>query len=276
MHSEGHQDSMGLCLYLALAERLTKGIIDLIILDDVVMSVDADHRRNICEVLSTTFPGNQFLITTHDRTWANQLRLMKVVDTKGMVHFYNWRVATGPQVDSDADIWGRIAADLQKEDVSSAAGKLRQNCEQFFAMVCDNLQAPVIFKLSGTYELGNVLDGAISQYFKLLGKAKVAAKSWGRDEEFQKLLEFENIAQSIYARTNAERWSMNPAIHYTNWENLSKADFQPLVDAFRDLYGVFTCTKCDNLLHVVSSGPKLEGVICGCHQVDWNLISKPN
>ena len=41
-HSEGHQDSMGLCLYLALAERLTEGLIDLIILDDVVMSVDVE------------------------------------------------------------------------------------------------------------------------------------------------------------------------------------------------------------------------------------------
>ena len=49
---------------------------------------------------------------------------------------------------------------------------------------------------------------------------------------------------------------MNPAIHYTNWENLSKTDFQPVVDAFRDLYGVFTCAKCGGLLHVVSAGLK--------------------
>ena len=31
LHSEGHQDSMGICLYLSLAERLTKGFIDIII-----------------------------------------------------------------------------------------------------------------------------------------------------------------------------------------------------------------------------------------------------
>jgi DNA repair exonuclease SbcCD ATPase subunit len=73
LHSEGHQDSMGLCLYLALAERLTGGLIDLIILDDVVMSVDADHRRQLCDLLATFFPNRQFLITTHDKTWAAQL-----------------------------------------------------------------------------------------------------------------------------------------------------------------------------------------------------------
>jgi DNA repair exonuclease SbcCD ATPase subunit len=74
LHSEGHQDSMGLCLYLALAERLTKGLIDMIILDDVMMSVDADHRRQACNLLAKSFPDRQFLITTHDKTWANQLR----------------------------------------------------------------------------------------------------------------------------------------------------------------------------------------------------------
>lgn len=71
LHSEGHQDSMGLCLYLALAERLNGGLINLFILDDVVMSVDSDHRRELCHLLATSFPDMQFLITTHDRTWTN-------------------------------------------------------------------------------------------------------------------------------------------------------------------------------------------------------------
>lgn len=274
MHSEGHQDSMGLCLYLALAEKLTKGIIDLIILDDVVMSVDADHRRNICDVLSKYFPDNQFLITTHDRTWANQLRIMKVVNSKGMLHFYNWRVATGPQVDAYADVWGRIAQDLLKDDVSSAAGKLRQNSEQYFAMACDALQAPVVFKLNGTYDLGNVLNGAIGQYNKLLKQSKAAANSWGRVEEVQKLQEFESVVQTIYSRTNAEKWPMNPAIHYNNWENFTKADFQPVVDTFRDLYGVFTCAKCGGLLHVVTNGLNPEGLVCDCRQVNWSMVHK--
>ncbi len=53
LHSEGHQDSMGLCLYLALAERITHGVIDVVMLDDVVMSVDAEHRRQVCHLLAT-------------------------------------------------------------------------------------------------------------------------------------------------------------------------------------------------------------------------------
>ncbi len=85
LHSEGHQDSMGICLYLALAEELTEGYIDLIIWDDVMMMSGCTHRRQICHLLADFFKGNQFFITTHDQTWARQLRLEGVVSSKGMV-----------------------------------------------------------------------------------------------------------------------------------------------------------------------------------------------
>ncbi len=114
LHSEGHQDSMGLCLYLALAEHLTKGIIDIVILDDVVMSIDADHRRQVCQLLAKEFPHRQFLITTHDRTWARQLRNEGVAGSNGVVEFYKWDLDTGPYVSQQVGLWDRIHADLDE------------------------------------------------------------------------------------------------------------------------------------------------------------------
>lgn len=175
---------------------------------------------------------------------------------------------------STSDIWGLIDNDLKKDDVSSASGRLRQNGEQFFAMVCDSLQAPVVYKFNGSYEFGNLFDGAVHQYGHLLAQAKNAAQSWGQDEEFQKLQEFDSIVKGIYERTNAEKWSINPAIHYNNWANLSKRDFQPVVEAFRDLYAVFVCSKCSKLLHLVTANGRGENVRCNCPQVNWNLVSK--
>ncbi|MFH1673522.1 MAG: chromosome segregation protein SMC, partial [Pseudomonadota bacterium] len=87
LHSEGHQDSMGLCLFFALNEYLTKDAIKIIILDDVVMSIDRNHRRAICNLLKTYFSDKQFIITTHDTAWAKQLKTEDVVKQKNMVHF---------------------------------------------------------------------------------------------------------------------------------------------------------------------------------------------
>ena len=55
-HSEGHQDGMGVCLYLALMKRLFGDSFTIALLDDVVMSVDSGHRYQFCKLLKTHFP----------------------------------------------------------------------------------------------------------------------------------------------------------------------------------------------------------------------------
>ena len=128
---------MGLCLYLALTERLTQGFIDLIILDDVVMSVDATHRRAVCGLLTNCFPEKQFLITTHDKTWASQMRSEGLVQGKGVIEFYKWDIDTGPYINYESDMWERIESYLDKNDIPNAAFLLRKGLEGFFAYVCD-------------------------------------------------------------------------------------------------------------------------------------------
>lgn len=274
LHSEGHQDSMGLCLYLALAEQLTEGLIDLVILDDVMMSVDADHRRELCHILATSFPNRQFLITTHDKTWANQLRHEGIVDSRRTIEFFNWNIDTGPQVNREVDMWSQIGEDLQKNDVSSAAARLRRGSEAFFGMVCDSLNAQVTYKLTGRWELGDFIPAAIRQYRKLIKQAKKAAQSWGDTEKFEVLNELDSTASQIFARCNAEQWAVNASVHYNAWANFSKKDFQPVVEAFQDLYGLFTCSKCGGMLRVATEGAKPVSVRCSCGKVDWNLVEK--
>ena len=63
-HSEGHQDGMGLCLYLALMQHTLGDQFTLAVLDDVLMSVDTGHRREVCALLKSRFPKTQFVLTT--------------------------------------------------------------------------------------------------------------------------------------------------------------------------------------------------------------------
>lgn len=276
LHSEGHQDSMGLCLYLALAERLTGGLIDLTILDDVVMSVDVDHRRQVCTLLSSCFPDRQFLITTHDKTWANQLRTEGVVSSKGLVEFYNWSIESGPQVNYEVDIWDRIELDLKNNNIPDAAAKLRRGSEQFFSTACDALEASVIYKLDGRLELGNLLPAAIKQYRALLKQAKKAAQTWGDKDTFERLQEIDSIVGPIYTRSQAEQWAINANVHYNNWASFSENDFRPVVEAFQDLFGLFVCSGCGGILRVANTGMARVSVRCSCGKVVWNLTERDN
>jgi hypothetical protein len=99
------------------------------LLDDVVMSVDSGHRLEFCKLLKTHFPNTQFIITTHDRLWAAQMKSAGLVTGKTSVVFYSWTIETGPLMQSDEEIWEEIAALLSAGKVDAAAAGLRHHLE---------------------------------------------------------------------------------------------------------------------------------------------------
>ena len=139
LHSEGHQDSMGVCLFLALNEELAMPRLELVILDDVIMSVDVDHRKDVCGLLKDKFPDRQFIITTHDKTWSQQLKQEQVVQPNRLIDFTAWSLGGGSDTHLRLDLWTDIALDLEQDRVRDAAFKLRRGSEDFFEGVCDAL-----------------------------------------------------------------------------------------------------------------------------------------
>lgn len=277
MHSEGHQDSMGVCLFLALSEHLNKGLIDIVILDDVIMSVDIGHRRMFCNVLANNFSDRQFVITTHDTTWANQLKSSGLISSKQMLKFSNWDVNSGPVVHYEADMWGRIQKDIDNDDINSAAARLRRGMEEFSRYVCHCLRASVPYTIEDAGDLGEFMPAAIGRYGELLGKAKVAAHSWNQTEILKELNRVDDQVKEILGRTNVEQWNINKAVHFNQWANFGKQDFLPVVSAFKDLYEkVFSCSneECQSVLQVTYDGAKINGVRCKCGAVNWNLTKK--
>lgn len=274
LHSEGHQDSMGVCLFLALSERLTENLLDLVVLDDVVMSVDAEHRRRFCDLVAKQFTNKQFLITTHDRTWALQLSHHGVVEHDGLVEFFDWNVDSGPRVNEAGDLWGRIDGDLRMNDVPSAAQKLRRGSEQFFAEVCSNLGAPVPFRIDGRYELGDLRQSAIGQFRKLLSDARRAHASWHRDPSAEiELLDAGRL--EAYKHVSDETWAVSINIHFNELVNFEKNDFVPVVEAYKELFSLFTCPRCHGMIKIVREERAVVGVRCTCNYVNWNLKAKP-
>lgn len=72
--SEGFRNSLGLCIFLAMAKREAQSDRPLI-LDDVVVSLDRDHRGMIAALLESHFSERQVIIFTHDRSWYADLRV---------------------------------------------------------------------------------------------------------------------------------------------------------------------------------------------------------
>lgn len=273
-HSEGHQDGMGVCLYLALMKRLFGDRFTFALLDDVVMSVDADHRYQFCKLLKTYFPDTQFIITTHDRLWAEQMKSAGLVTSKTSIAFHSWTIDTGPLVESNQAIWEEISGALAKGKVEAAAAALRRHLEYVSRHLADQLGATPQFRADGNYELGELLPSVLSRMKDLYGKAAAAAQSWGKTADKELIGKRKADLTASNAATSVEQWAVNKAVHYNAWANFGKKDFEPVVAAFKELLESFTCETCDSWLYVSPRGTP-ESLRCACNAISLNLKPKP-
>ncbi len=271
-HSEGHQDGMGLCLYLALMRHLQKDQFTFAVLDDVLMSVDSGHRREVCTLLKKEFPNTQFIMTTHDPIWLRHMGTEGVIG--GRVQFKSWSVDLGPTQWDDRDVWTEIDDFLAGDDVRAGAALLRHYLEYISAELCYRLHAPVGLRGDAHYQLGELLPAAISYMRKLLVRAKEAANSWNQKETVEQLVARASDFSSLANASSVEQWQVNVAVHFNSWDNLGKEEFQPVVKAFRDLLLGFTCSDCGEYLRVSPDRETPDLVRCGCGKTNMNLKKK--
>jgi hypothetical protein len=269
-HSEGHQDGMGVCLYLALMKRLFGDQFTFALLDDVVMSVDSDHRYEFCKLLKTYFPNTQFIITTHDRLWAEQMKSAGLVNSKTSVVFQSWSIESGPVVESNFEIWEEIDALMAKGKVEEAAFALRHHLEYVARHLADQLGATTIFKADGNYELGELLPSVLKRMKDLYGKAAESAQSWNNDAAKEDVAALKAKLSVCNVAMNIDQWAVNKAVHYNAWANFGKTDFKPVVAAAKELLECFTCSSCRTWVYAAPrSSPDL--LRCSCNGTNLNL-----
>ena len=273
-HSEGHQDGMGLCLYLALMKHTLGDKFTFAVLDDVLMSVDTGHRREVCRMLKTKFPNTQFVLTTHDRVW---LQYMK---TEGLIQngqfFGGWNVETGPRIWDDTDIWTEIQEALDKDDVPRAAALLRRYLEYISAVLADNLRAQVEYRGDANYDLGDLLPPILNRWKDRLKKGVKSAERWGHGDAKAaletKLAEAETLIQKIID----EQGAINKSVHFNEWANFSKSEFEQVAEAFKALLDHIRCNnpKCGGYPYLTPRKGASEQLRCSCGAINVNLKTK--
>ena len=263
---------MGICLYLALMKHTLGPNFTFAVLDDVLMSVDTGHRREICRLLKTEFPKTQFVITTHDQIWLQHMKTEQLVTRKSSVEFRRWTVEEGPAVWDAKEVWADIEAALQNNDVSDAAFSLRRYLESISNTLSHRFRANVEFRPDAQYELGDLLPAAIGAWKDILAKAQVAAQSWGKKDETARLSDRQKEFGERVQQSNVERWTINPNVHYNEWmTSFSKDEFVPTVEAFKALLDCFRCPECSGLFYATPPRGSIEAMRCDCGNVNINL-----
>jgi len=117
-YSEAHLDTLGLCVYLALAKQSGNA---LVVLDDVLMSIDDPHLDRVIELINDEAPNfGQVIITTHSRVWFDRMRMGQGMAAE-LIELYGWDLQNGIQ---------HSKAPLAIEDLRQAVSSPRLDRQQ--------------------------------------------------------------------------------------------------------------------------------------------------
>ncbi|MDZ4819545.1 MAG: AAA family ATPase [Planctomycetota bacterium] len=162
--SEGHLDSLGLCLFLATV-RIFNPPGSLLVLDDVLTSIDREHRRRVGELLFREFADYQIVLTTHDEHWHDLLKSSAVawgIQWKWLfVKVESWAVDSGPAFSEVGGSWEFIEGHLTEAEYRELGGPFRLILEDFIKRSAVKLEVKVRFKIDGKYTAGDFVTAGI-------------------------------------------------------------------------------------------------------------------
>lgn len=233
--SEGHLDSLGLCIFLAFVKKFNEGC-SLIVLDDVVTTVDARHRKNICKLLFKEFREKQLIITTHDGVWYEQLcasqRAYGIEANFKNLTIVDWRIDTGPIIRPYKARWERIQEKIVAGDKTGAGNDGRQYLEWVLEKICEVTQASVPFKSYRRYEVGELLIPAKKRLESLLGEEGFKTKIFKA---------FQNLESTII---------MGNILSHNNIlaEEVSIEEVNSFCESVHNLHNVFLCPNCGHFI----------------------------
>lgn len=161
-YSDAHLDTLGLSIFLALRRWYGKQYpaFKLLVLDDVISSVDAGHAVRLAEILLTEFSDFQILLTTHDRIWFEHLRDIQnrcgVAQNFVNKTIYSWTIDEGPDLREPEDEERRLREILQNGqpyEIAALSGRLLEHILQEMRY---SLRLPVPAKAGELYEIGDL------------------------------------------------------------------------------------------------------------------------
>jgi len=254
--SEGYRNSLGLCIFLALAKRET-GSDHPLILDDVVVSLDRNHRGMIVDLLKSQFADRQVIIFTHDRDWYAELRHQldeRQWGFKALLPYetpefgIRWSERTTSFDDARANLKGRP---------DSAGNDARKIMDIELALIAEKLQVRL------PYMRGERNDRRTSNDFleRLLADGnKCLQKKSGAD--------FGCDTAGLDALDVARRLLVTWGNRSSHSQDVVRSEASKLIDVCEKALDVFQCGSCHKALWLADAGGK-EWVQCQCGELRW-------
>lgn len=174
--SQSHLDTLGLCVFLALAAR-DKPDETVLILDDVLGSVDEPHVERVVGMIYEVSENFRHTITTtHYRPWREKFRwgVLKPDQVCQFVELKHWMLGDGIALTGSIPEIARLKTLLAdpNPDIQAISGKAGVILEALLDFLTLKYSCAVPRRIGGSYTLGELLPTVNG---KLLAALKVEA-----------------------------------------------------------------------------------------------------
>jgi hypothetical protein len=170
LYSESHLDTLGICIFLALAKKYSEGN-TILILDDVVMSVDENHLDRFIELIHVEVEYfGHIIITTHYRPWKDRYRTHRAPGGKvQFIELRTWSRETGIRIQNgrveleELELAINDATYFDRQVIASKSGILLENLLDYLS---DIYEYHLPKRKSQKYTLGELIDALQPKYLK--------------------------------------------------------------------------------------------------------------
>lgn len=183
--SDSHLDTLGLCVFLALAEREAPEQ-KILVLDDVLGSVDEPHvERVIGMIYDISQKFQHAIVTTHYRPWREKFRwgILKPDQVCQFVELKHWSLGAGMALTGSTPEIARLKTLLASDDpdVQAITGKAGVILEAILDFLTLKYGCAVPRKPGNTYVLNDLLSAVHGPLLTVLSADLVDVDSTGAE-----------------------------------------------------------------------------------------------
>lgn len=254
--SEGHRNSLGLCIFLALAQCGNSGIRP-IFLDDIVSSWDREHRGMLANILKEGFSGRQLLLFTHDREWFHELRTV--------LPSASWKfLALKPWNNPDIGLrWSESqdtlddARVLIDQDPEAAGNRVRAIMDTQLAIITERLRIEMAYKRGDRNDHRTCVE--FCERIMSNGEKRFRKKVGDSWLEFKEPIDDWRKAHPLLIA-----W----ADRSSHTGSLVRSEVEQLIQTCEMALGGFKCANCGSFVWSADRSSQ-ERLQCTCGDLQW-------
>lgn len=250
--SESHLNSLGIALFLASVKAFNKEN-RFFILDDVISSFDANHRKGLGDLLIEKFSDYQILLMTHERNWFDYMNNLVRGKVNWIINVINWNESKGAYFDETlVDLRKTIEQKLAEGDKTGLGNIIRIYLEGLLKEMAEELEVDVKYRSNERNE-----DRMSSE---LLSELKRKINKQPCKDGVAPIID--KIMPSIFVG--------NKGSHNGDF-NLSIGDCRAFWQDVKNLEDMFYCTECNKPIstkHYDNVEKKIRSK-CGHRVYDW-------